>query len=390
MKRLMSSMDKPLLIASISMLIFGLLMIFSSSNAMATVNFNGNPYHFLLKQGVFLITGLIMFAFLIKRSTKSYYKISIAVLIVLIVALIGLDIIGATTRSSRSWINVFDIASLQPSEFFKMAIIMYMATYYEKIISRNKNDFKLAILPLAVGMFGVLLTSIQPDLGTALIILGIIIITFVSIPLEAPIKKRILRIGSILILLMTFLVLALFLSGQALLASKLDRFNILEPCTRYQEPSGYQVCNGFIAINNGGLTGVGLGNSTQKYLYLPEAHTDFIFPVIVEEWGLIGSLFVLLVLFFIIYRIILIARRSTSLRGSILAYGVAVYLVLHISINLTGALGLAPLTGIPLPFLSYGGSSLWTLIIGLTIVQRVEIERKERIRQNILQKSINM
>lgn len=380
-------MDKPLLIATTFMFIFGLLMIFSSSNAMANYNFD-DPYRFLIRQGLFLIAGFILFIFIIRKSTRNYYKYSLIILFILMVALFGLDVIGTATRSSKSWIFLGPF-SLQPSEFCKMAILMYMATHYEKIISRNKNEVKAASLPLFVGGFCIALTLFQPDLGTAFILAGIIVLTFISIPLNKGIKIQIYKLGGVLILLLTAIVLLLFSTGKIDFGEKADRFNILAPCTRYQEASGYQVCNGYIAINNGGLFGVGLGNSTQKYLYLPEAHTDFIYPVIVEELGLIGGFIVLLFYMFILYRILRISKRSTSLRGSILAYGVAVYIFLHIAINLSGALGIAPLTGVPLPFLSYGGSSLWTLIIGLAIVQRVEIERNERIRKNIIKKSLN-
>ena len=148
------------------------------------------------------------------------------------------------------------------------------------------------------------------------------------------------------------------------------------PCSRYTETTGYQVCNGFIAINNGGLFGVGLGNSTQKYLYLPESHTDFIYPIIVEELGLIFGIFIIIAYFIMLLRILKIARNSENLRCSVIAYGTFWFLTLHILINLLGVLALIPLTGVPLPLLSYGGSFTVNIIVMLFLVQRVKIENE--------------
>ena len=154
------------------------------------------------------------------------------------------------------------------------------------------------------------------------------------------------------------------------------RFEFKNPCSRYTEDSGYQVCNGFIAIHNGGLFGVGLGNSSQKYLYLPESHTDFIFPIIVEEWGLIVGILLIIGYMVMLYRILKIAKNAENLRLGILAYGVFLYLLFHILINFLGILALIPLTGVPLPFLSYGGSFTVNVILMLFVVQRVNIENK--------------
>ena len=158
--------------------------------------------------------------------------------------------------------------------------------------------------------------------------------------------------------------------------SRLNRLIYKEPCTRYLSNSGYQVCNGYIAINNGGLLGKGLGNSTQKYLYLPEAYTDFIFAIVVEELGLIGGIGILILLFIILWRIFIIGKSAKNDASKLMCYGIFWYLLLHIIINLGGVMGLIPLTGVPLPFLSYGGSFTMCLVASLTIVQRISIESK--------------
>ena len=131
-----------------------------------------------------------------------------------------------------------------------------------------------------------------------------------------------------------------------------------------------------IAINNGGLTGVGLGNSTQKYLYLPEPYTDFIFCIIIEELGLVTGLFIIAMYFFILVRILVIGRASSTNTGATICYGVAFYIFVHIAVNLLGLFGVIPMTGVPLPFMSYGGSFTLCLITALTAVQRVQIENR--------------
>ena len=172
--------------------------------------------------------------------------------------------------------------------------------------------------------------------------------------------------------------LVLITAGGKLLKSyQLERFNFIDPCERYQEDSGYQLCNSFIAFKNGSVYGQGLGSSTQKYLYLPESYTDFIFSIIVEELGLIAGILILIGYIFMLFRIIKISRRATCLRNSLICYGVFAYAVTHIMVNLGGVMGLIPLTGVPLPFLSYGGSYIICLMIGMGLVQRVAVENNK-------------
>ena len=191
------------------------------------------------------------------------------------------------------------------------------------------------------------------------------------------VQNNMIRVIKVLVIGVVIAAIIVLYSGSDLLNSmQMDRLTFRNPCSRYTEVTGYQVCNGFIAINNGGLFGVGLGNSTQKYLYLPESHTDFIFPIIVEELGLIFGIILILGYAWMLFRILKIAKASENLRCSVLAYGTFWFLTLHILINLLGILALIPLTGVPLPLLSYGGSFTVNVIVMLFIVQRVNIENK--------------
>ena len=155
----------------------------------------------------------------------------------------------------------------------------------------------------------------------------------------------------------------------------MKRFDFKDPCSSEKfYGDGNQLCNAYIAMNLGGFKGVGLGNSTQKYLYLPEAHTDFIFPIILEELGFCAAIFLLFLYFLLLGRIIKVAKESYNTRGYLLCMGVACYILIHICVNLGGVMGLIPMTGVPLPFMSYGGSFTVCLVLALTVVQRVHCE----------------
>lgn len=370
MKKLFSKMDKPLLLVTIAFFLFGLVMILSASSMESYMRYGYGPYHYFYRQAIFLIIGLIISFIVIRIPTKTYKKVSFFLLLLIIGILALLTVYGQMSNNAQSWFKLGSI-SIQPSEFAKIVIIVYLASYYGKH-KENLNKIKTLIIPiiLVIIIFG--LVIFQPDLGTALIIAGICFLMFFSLPMPKKISRKFSSLVVAFIILIGLVYLAT--DGKILQDYQKERFNFLDPCERYQEEPGYQLCNSFIAFKNGGLTGQGIGNSTQKYLYLPESYTDFIFPIIVEEWGAwIGATLILLYLF-IIYRIYKIAKTAKELQGSLLAYGVCVYIFLHVSINLIGVMGLAPLTGVPLPFLSYGGSYVISLIIALTIAQRVAIE----------------
>ena len=199
---------------------------------------------------------------------------------------------------------------------------------------------------------------------------------FFSLPMGKLCRFKFSSLLIVLIFILT--IVFVFAKGYLLKPYQLERFNFQDPCERYQEESGYQLCNSFIAFKNGSITGQGIGMSTQKYLYLPESYTDFIFPIIVEEWGLIVGIIIIVLYLFIIYRMYIIARKANDLTSSLIAYGICMYFFLHIVINLMGVMGLGPLTGVPLPFLSYGGSYVLNLMWSLGLVQRVAIESNKK------------
>lgn len=377
-----TKLDKPLLITMITFMIFGLIMILSASSMASYMRYDNSIYYYLIRQGIFSSIGLIIFLLAIYFPTKLYKKISPFLMIILLASLFGLTIYGAAYNQAQSWYDL-KIITIQPSEFGKPIIILFLAYFYEKHKADLDNHATL-LKPIILTIIIFSLVAMQPDFGTAFVIFGIVIMIFYALPLKkqtrSPINKII--VGGI-----SLIALVLLLTGGSLLRDyQLKRFNFLDPCERYEEETGYQLCNSLIAFKNGGLAGAGIGESTQKYLYLPEAHTDFIFPIIVEEWGLIVGIIIIGLYCFMLIRILNIAKRATNLGNSIIAYGVFAYLLFHITINLVGVMGIGPLTGVPLPFLSYGGSYTLTLLFSMGLVQRVHYETYKKENQKCRKK----
>ena len=362
--------DKPLLIISLVLFTFGLIMVLSASSMESYMRYDASPYHYFIRQAIFLILGIIAFIIILLYPTKAYKHISNFLMLTIAGCLFALTIWGYSANQAQSWFEIGPF-SVQPSEFAKIIIILYLAMYYDKHKSELDNPWVL-IKPIIFCFLLAALVAIQPDLGTAGIIGLMSLIIFYALPMGKKSRNTFnkLFLGIVLVVASIFVVT----KGSFLKDYQLQRFNFLNPCDRYQEESGYQLCNSFIAFKNGGLTGQGIGESTQKYLYLPESYTDFIFPIIVEEWGLLVGIIIIILLFIVLYRILKIAMNAPNIRCSIIAYGVFSYILLHASINLIGVMGLGPLTGVPLPFFSYGGSYTLSLCVALGLVQRVAIE----------------
>ena len=382
MKKVFSKMDKSILLIGITFFLFGLVMILSASSMESYMRYGYDSYHYFYRQALFLGAGAILFFIIVHMPTKIYKRLSYLLIVVAIIVLLALTVYGRVANNAQSWFKIGTL-SLQPSEFAKIIVIMFLAAYYD--YNKEKLDsLKTLIIPLIPVIIVFAIVAMQPDLGTALIIGLISFFIFFSLPM--PRKNRV-KLKLLVIAIGIIGVLSFILFGDHILKPyQRQRFNFKDPCERYQEESGYQLCNSFIAFKNGDFTGQGIGKSTQKYLYLPESYTDFIFPIIVEEWGAwIGALIIILYLV-IIYRLYRIARQATSLYGSLLAYGVSIYFLLHVSINLAGVMGLAPLTGVPLPFLSYGGSYAISLMCALAIAERVAVESYNKNNKKKLKK----
>lgn len=375
MRNNLKKLDKPLFICVLILSLFGCVMIYSASSVSTILRYDEATWYFFAKQLLIIfMMFLIVFIPVINYKTSKYSIWLTFLIIGCIASLLGLFVVGDYTNDARSWYN-FGFFSLQPSEFAKSLLIIITAVLYNKISKVRRPTFKMYLPVIGFGVLATFLVAAQPDLGSAIILAGITVMMFLGTPFVAKNLKPVIIGGTILVL--SVLVAFFAFKDDLLTESQLSRFTFTEPCTRIAESTGYQVCNGFIAINNGSWFGVGFGNSTQKYLYLPESHTDFIYPIIVEEVGYISGIAILLIYFIILWRLIKIAREAHNLRCSMLAYGTFWFIALHIIVNMCGVLALFPLTGVPLPFLSYGGSSIMNFLIMTFVCLRVSIENKE-------------
>jgi len=378
-------LHKPLLILSIILFFFGAIMIYSASSVTAYMSYQVNPYNYFIKQIGILIFGFIIFlcTIYILRSTRNrFFDFIIYLLTIFIIVLLAMLLLyGKAKNEAISWINLRFI-SFQPSEFAKIISINYLAcVYFNKFNKKKKKkynvfiDFFTSFIIPFIPIFTIaLLIFMQPDLGTCIIYCAICTFIYFVSPTNFKTKLFTVFIGIFMLICLYF---GSILMGQSILGERqLSRINNYKnPCDTLLT-TGNQVCNGYIAINNGGLTGVGLGKSTQKYLYLPEPYTDFIFAVVVEEWGVIVGVIIILSFLLLLFMILTVAKNAKTNKDSLICYGVCFYIFLHIIVNLMGIFGLIPLTGVPLPFLSYGGTFTICLIIGLSLVQLINIESR--------------
>jgi len=378
MKSRFKNMDKFLFLLMIIYTILGLVMIFSASSMTAVLQYGASESHFFTRQLFYVVCAYIVGFFIlfmpnkfINLAKKSYKLIAIFAIVLLVLTLVG----GVTINGAKSWFR-FGPIQLQTSEFAKTMTILFISFAFA---NSNKIFYKYKFLtPFIFSIVCVALIAVQPDLGTAMILAITVFLMFLSLPLKDSNFKKLKILGGVCAIICG----SLFFFGSDILKNvlneeQLSRLTYSHPCARYIEKTGYQVCNGYIAINNGGLFGLGLGNSTQKYLYLPEAYTDFIFPIIVEELGSIIGALIIIGFMVMLLRVYKIAKRAETLTGSLIAYGTFALILSHLMINLLGVLAIIPLTGVPLPFLSNGGSFAFNLIILLFMTERVNIESKK-------------
>ena len=336
-------------------------MIYSSSYIWASYKYN-NPYKYLISQSIFFIIGLILIIILKKIDYNLYKKYANKILFISLILLILVLIpgIGSLRNGSRSWFALGPFG-FQPSEFAKISLIIFISKY----LSNNDNDIKnikKTIFPilLVISVFFILI-MLEPDFGQAMVItLSLIIILFISgTKLSFFIKCFILGLLGIIALI----IIAPY--RMARIVSYLNPW--IDPLG-----SGFQIIQSLYAIGPGGLLGLGLGNSIQKHFYLPEPQTDFIFAIISEEFGFLGVLIVCSLLFLIFYKSIRISLESKDLFSKYLVFGLSIEIIIQATLNLAVVTGLIPVTGITLPFISYGGSSLLVSMISIGIIMSID------------------
>lgn len=360
--------DKWLIGAVFGLLIIGLMMVASSSVMISTKYFH-QPFHFLIRQACYLFAGLMIALVVIRTDSSFWEKISMPMLIICLLMLLVVLIpgIGRSVNGSRRWL-AFGPIGIQVSELAKLTMIFYLSGYLVRQQQAVSESILGFIKPMMIlGLVSVLLLM-EPDFGATVVISG----TVMALLFLAGVKLR-YYIG---LMLLVICALALLAVSSPYRVARLTAF--LDPWAD-QYNSGYQLTQSLIAFGRGGWFGSGLGESIQKLLYLPEAHTDFLFAVLAEELGLLGILVVMALYSILVIRGLTIgytAHTQERLFASFTAYGLTFWLALQAAINMGVNAGLLPTKGLTLPLLSYGGASMVINCVVIALLLRIDHENR--------------
>jgi cell division protein FtsW len=354
--------DRWLVAVSLVLCVIGIVMVYNSSVAIAIRDF-ADQYHFVREQGRWLALGLVGLFVCARIPYKTWYALAFPMLLGTIGLLLAVFIPGLGVRAlgAHRWLNL-GVFILQPAEVAKLTMVMYLSAWFA-----NKEKGRLAAFVLLLAMV-VGLVVIEPDLGTATIILGTALAMYFYS--GAPLVQ--------FALLVPFMLAAL--AGLAVASPY--RFRRLTTFFNPEsDPLGasYQIRQALLALGSGGLLGVGIGKSRQKFEYLPEANTDSIFAIIGEEAGFIGATLVVVLFAFFIWRGFRVARRAPDEFGRLLALGITTFIGLQAAINMGAIVALIPLTGVTLPFISYGGSSLVITLAAVGILLNISRHRAVKV-----------
>jgi len=357
-------------IRSFDYILFLLILVVGVISGFAMYSSDGGElaYHtknHLVRFSVFYV----MMIFISFINIKTWHTVGYLFYIIVLGLLCWASLFGVTASGSQRWISLYFI-NLQPSELMKIAVIVCFAKYYHRMQLSNVNKIKNIIIPLLILIIPIALVVSQPDLGTAILIglSGIIVLWLAGVNIKY--------------FLYSFLMLVISAPFVISFLKPYQKLRILTFFDPDKDPlgAGYQIIQSKIAVGSGGLSGKGFLKGTQGYLeFLPEKHTDFIFTLYSEEFGFIGSIFLLLVYAIIIFRIIRIGSLSRSFFGKFFCYGFGSAIFVYITVNMAMVLGLLPIVGSPLPIMSYGGSSMLATMIGFAIVMSTRIYSRQLI-----------
>ena len=348
-----------------SVLLLGVISLFAMYSS-ERGNFSYHTQSHLYRFSVFFLLFIIISFFRVEFWFKSAYLFYFIVLILLF----AVDSFGIMASGSKRWINLYFI-NLQPSELMKISLIVFLARYYYKIPSQSVSDLKYIFVPFISLLIPVFLVIKQPDLGTSVLlaVTGLIVIWLSGFRIKYFLYSSLVFICLVPVAI-SFL-------------QPYQKARILSFINPERDPlgAGYQIIQSKIAVGSGGIFGKGFLQGSQSYLdYLPEKHTDFIFTLFSEEFGFIGSLLLLIIYAIIIYRITVVANQSKNNFARIFCYGFAAAFFVYVTVNMAMVLGLLPIVGAPLPIMSYGGSSMLSIMIGLGIVMSCKIHNQEEIK----------
>ncbi|MBR4177834.1 MAG: FtsW/RodA/SpoVE family cell cycle protein [Bacilli bacterium] len=387
--RVFKDLNKPILILTLIYAVMGAFFILDASHISSVLVYgNGTPYYYFTRQLAVVGGSLLVSLAVINIPTNKYLLSSTLLSSSFIVIMLVLLIRNSINTSVNEVTLSIAGGSFQVAEPMKVFLIMFMSSFLSIWTNKKNHRWWTMLIPIGLCILSAAIIYFGGDFGSAAIMAVLYVLVFLSLPSTEK-YIRIMKlvaciclIGGVLFLKFGYLIIP---EEKMLNDYRWSRFNYKNPCDRYEDVSGYQVCNGYIAIDNGGVKGTGIGNSVQKYMYLPASHTDFIFPIVVEEFGIIIAVLVIIGYMVIIALVFNVAKKSKNLQNSMIAYGIGIYFMLHIFVNLGGVLGVIPLTGVPLPFLSYGGTFCLTIICSFAVVQRIHIENMAEKRNRLLE-----
>ena len=312
---------------------------------------------------------IFFFLFLLSSffSIQFWYKSAYPFYFLVLILLFSVDFFGVTASGSKRWINLLFI-NLQPSEIMKVALIVFLSRYYHKIPAESVTSIKHIVIPVFALFIPFALVVAQPDLGTA----GLIAIGGLAVIWLTGFKFK--------YFLYSFLIMICLTPVGISFLKPYQKSRILTFFNPERDPlgAGYQIIQSKIAVGSGGIFGKGFLKGSQSYLdYLPEKHTDFIFTLFSEEFGFVGSVFLLLIYMMIIYRIFLIGTQARNNFAKLYCFGFATAFFIYVSVNMSMVLGLLPIVGSPLPIMSYGGSAMMSMMIGLGIVMSCKVHNRD-------------
>ena len=364
--------DYSLLFTIIFLTAFGLLMIYSASSYKAQLDYNGNAAYFMQRQMWIAAAGFVMMLVISKLDYHWYARFAAAAYILSYILMIAVSIIGIEVNGKKRWLGVGS-ARFQPTEFVKIALIVLLATVITQM-GKNINQWKAMglVMGLTLPIAGIVAAN---NLSSGIIIVGI---AFVMLFIACKKKWPFVLCGGLGgLVIVTAGPLAIFLEKIGLLQPyQLNRIHVWLSPESYPMDGGYQVLQGLYAIGSGGLFGKGLGESIQKMGFVPEAQNDMIFSIICEELGLFGAVSVILIFMFMIYRFMVIANNAPDLFGALLVVGVMGHIAIQVILNIAVVTNSIPNTGITLPFISYGGTSVLFLMVEMGMVLSVSNQIK--------------
>lgn len=356
--------DKILFIAVICLSLFGLLMIYSASSIWANYKFN-DSFHYIKYQSIFFLIGFLLMYIVSKINYKIYYEKANLIILICLILLILVIIpgIGSVRNGSRSWFGIGSLG-IQPSEAAKLGLIIFTSKYLSNSDKFVKNYVKGIFPILGITLLFFALVMLQPDLGTGVIL----VMAIISLLFIAGVDMKFFMAGGILGLVGVVILIIIA-------PYRMDRItSFIDPWSDALG-TGFQIIQSLYAIGPGGLLGTGFGNSIQKHFYLPEPQTDFIFSIIAEEFGVAGAFIVVGLFALILWRSIKISLNAPDLFSKYLSFGIIFQMIFQTLMNLMVVIGMIPVTGVTLPFLSYGGSSLLISMFSVGII--LNISRKQ-------------